>query len=234
MSFDDTLAYQAIQRRLGNSVFERGLDTSFVEICRYLYESPESLSWRNKDKPSLTSSDGLNSLAIKYVGGFRKSDFPTLPGTVPDEMVSIILATAYNYSTKEASQIVLDHQKAMCAENCVGALLERYLDSVLRQGGWHWCCGSYVKAVDFIRRREDGTWLALQIKNRDNSENSSSSKIREGTQIEKWFRTYSRTGRTNWENLPPLMRGYGLSENGFRQYVERYIELNKPANIPLI
>lgn len=50
-------------------------------------------------------------------------------------------------------------------------------------------------------------WEAVQVKNRDNTENSSSSAIRQGTTIEKWFRTYSKPSRkratnTNWENFP--------------------------------
>lgn len=113
----------------------------------------------------------------------------------------------------------------MCAENCVGALLERYLDSVLRANGWHWCCGDFVKAIDFVGRNTDGSWLALQIKNRDNSENSSSSAIRNGTPIQKWFRSFSKTGLTNWGNLPELMQGYSLSEEGFISFARTYLEL---------
>jgi hypothetical protein len=70
---------------------------------------------------------------------------------------------------------------------------------------------------------DDGRWDALQIKNRDNSENSSSSKVRAGTNIQKWFRSFSMTGATNWPNLPTLMQGYGLSEEGFNKYVEDYL-----------
>lgn len=115
----------------------------------------------------------------------------------------------------------------MCAENCVGSLLERYLDSVLRPQGWYWCCGDFVKAVDFISRDENGQWLALQIKNRDNSENSSSSAIRNGTKIQKWFRSFSKKGGTNWDNLPQMMRGYNLSESDFIAFTKKYLEQEK-------
>jgi len=133
---------------------------------------------------------------------------------------------AYGYSLEDCEKIKLTHQQSMCAENAVGALLERYIDSVLRNYGWHWCCGSFVKAIDFIKRAENGNWYELQIKNRDNSENSSSSAIRNNTQIQKWFRTRSRTGETNWNKLPPLMQGHGLSEGGFRLFVETYLRNN--------
>jgi hypothetical protein len=110
----------------------------------------------------------------------------------------------------------------MAAENMVGELLERYIDSVLSKHGWVWCCGALVKHVDFIKKEDNGYRL-LQIKNRDNSENSSSKAIRDGTTIEHWFRTFSRTGRTNWEAFPDKSLKSHLSEVGFVSYVEKYI-----------
>jgi hypothetical protein len=166
----------------------------------------------------------LEILAERYFSSYRKSDFPAAPGTFPDEMVSIVMQEAYGYSVEQCEKIKIEHQHSMCAENCVGALLERYLDSVLRPQGWHWCRGDFVKAIDFIRKNNDGTWLALQIKNRDNSENSSSSAIRNGTPIQKWFRSFSRSGATNWENLPELMRGYTLNEDSFIAFARQYLE----------
>jgi hypothetical protein len=141
-------------------------------------------------------------------------------------MVSIVMQAAYGYSESETEKIKIEHQHSMCAENCVGALLERYIDSILRFHGWVWCCGDFIKAVDFIYPTSKG-WNALQIKNRDNSENSSSSAIRNNTKIQKWFRTYSKTGETNWNNLPSLMVNKGLSEEGFISYVHNYIEVEK-------
>ncbi len=123
----------------------------------------------------------------------------------------------------------------MCAENCVGNLLERYLDSQLRTSYWNWCCGEFVKAIDFLGRNDNGEWIALQIKNRDNSENSSSSAIRDGTRIQKWFRSFSkdtkkgRVSFTNWQKLPPLMQGYNLNENDFKLFVSKYIEEEKKS-----
>jgi hypothetical protein len=134
---------------------------------------------------------------------------------------------AFEYKKEDSERIKREHQNAMSAENCVGALLERYLDSVLRKHGWHWCCGDFVKAIDFISMDEQGGWLALQVKNRDNSENSSSSAIRDGTPIQKWFRSFSRTGATNWENLPSSTQGCGLSEAGFIAFVRRYLDSEK-------
>lgn len=194
----------------------------FQEVCKFLEQNPESLSWRGKNKPKLDDPEGVLKLAIKYVNGFRKSDFPSQAGTVPDDMVSIVMQAAYGYMEEQTEQIKTEHQHSMCAENCVGSLLERYLNSVLYEHKWVWCCGDFVKAIDFILPQDDG-WVALQIKNRDNSENSSSSAIRENTTIQKWFRTYSRTGNTNWENVPEAMQDKGLSEEGFIKFVRDYL-----------
>ena len=137
------------------------------------------------------------------------------------------MRSAYGYSKEQCERIKKEHQHSMSAENCVGALLERYLDSVLRAEGWHWCCGDFVKAVDFINRDADGRWLTLQVKNRDNSENSSSSAIRNGTPIQKWFRSFSKRQKTNWDNLPPAMREKGLSEENFLKFIDGYISSEK-------
>lgn len=146
-----------------------------------------------------------------------KPVFPSEPRTTPDKLVSLILQQAYGYTAAQCEQIKLEHQRSMGAENCVGALLEKYICHKSATDGWAWCCGELVKATDFIKKTRTG-WLQIQIKNRDNSENSSSSAIRNGTDIQKWFRTYSKTGQTNWENLPDCLQGYGMSEADFHRF----------------
>jgi len=108
-------------------------------------------------------------------------------------------------------------------------LLERYLASVLEPRGWVWCSGAMVKAVDFIKppSATQATWHLLQVKNRDNSENSSSSAIRVGTTIEKWFRTFSRKTGSNWAAFPdPVLRQH-LSEHDFKNFVINYLHALK-------
>jgi len=227
LDFNQSLAIQIAQRYSAADAAEYGLIDSFAEICRFLSDNPDRLSWCSRSIPSIYEADGLHVLAEKHFAGYRKSDFPTETSTVPDEIVSIVMQEAYGYPVADSERMKREHQHAMSVENCVGALLERYLDSVFRQQGWHWCCGNFVKAIDFIREDQQGNWLAMQVKNRDNSENSSSSAIRHGTPIQKWFRSFSRTGATNWDNLPPPMQGYGLNEAGFIAFVRTYIESEK-------
>lgn len=225
--FDEELAQEVVIEFVTSSEEERGLDVAFIEICRFLHDNPDRLSWRSKNKPNITNTSGLKILAKKFFNGYRRSDFPVEPGTIPDEMVSIVMQYAYGYSIEQCQKIKIEHQYSMCAENCVGSLLERYLDSVLRQQGWYWCCGNFIKAIDFINKDKRGMWLALQMKNRDNTENSSSSAIRNGTQIQKWFRSFSKKGGTNWDNLPELMQGYNLSESGFIAFTKKYLKQEK-------
>jgi hypothetical protein len=225
MSFRIQDARQAAKHFVGQDISEVGLVESFAQVCQFLADNPERQA-RASNVERLSSKEGLDLLAQQYFSAFRKSAFPGLPGTTPDAMVQIVLQIAFDLAPIDTNRIEREHQLAMSAENAIGALLERYLDSVLRPKGWHWCCGNHVRAVDFVRK-EAGTWLMLQIKNRDNSENSSSSAIRSGTAIQKWFRSFSRTGGTNWDNLPALMQGHGLSEEGFIEFVNTYLSAKK-------
>lgn len=71
------------------------------------------------------------------------------------------------------------------AENVLGGLLEEYIAGKVKQYGFLWCKGDICEATDFCSK--DGKIL-LQIKNKENTENSSSSKARKGTGIIKWYR----------------------------------------------
>ncbi len=230
-NFDSKLARAAATKIAHQSEIFR--IQSFVLIIEFLTEFPDSLSWRGKTKPQLGTAKGLSILAEKYFSGYRKSDFPATPNTIPDEMVSVIMQEAYGYTEKECQKIKVQHQHSMCAENCVGNLLERYIDFELKDSNWAWCCGDFVKAIDFLTKDQEGNWLVLQIKNRNNSENSASKSVREGTEIQKWFRSYAKSSKskrrsnTNWENLPDSMHGYNLSEEGFKSFVIKYLGNHK-------
>ncbi len=193
----------------------------FVTLWMFLTEHTDFFGWRSKTKPDLNAISGVTELAEKYfTSKFTKVSL-SIPQTVPDEMVSVILKNFYKHPSEKLKNIQTEHQHSMAAENIVGELLERYIDSVLSNHGWVWCCGALVKHVDFIKKEDNG-YRMLQIKNRDNSENSSSKAIRDGTIIEHWFRTFSRTGRTNWESFPATGLMSNLSENGFVAFVEQY------------
>ena len=87
--------------------------------------------------------------------------------------------------------------------------------------------GETIRAVDFC----DKNGRLLQIKNRSNSENSSSSKIRDGKPIEKWFRVDAMTGRYEWEKLA-IITGRtiaGLDEASFQAFIINTLKRNPKA-----
>lgn len=228
--FDPTLAAEVAlkeQERIAVAD-DLSLVQAFVGVPHFLHTYPERLSWRGCQPLDISTREGLGQLAKRYFSRYHNSDFPTLQGgTTPDAMVGIVMQAAYGLDAQEVKRIEFGHRQAMYAENCIGALLERYLDSGLREQGWCWCCGDFVRAIDFIQYQKEGRWLAVQVKNRDNSENSSSSAIRQVSkeiEIVKWFRSFSRTGSTSWGKLPHAMANAGLNEAGFKKFAQQYLE----------
>ncbi|MGN0738569.1 MAG: SinI family restriction endonuclease [Treponema sp.] len=203
---------------------EPTLRNAFISVIKYLNQYPENLSVRSKkNSVNVSEKNGIRLLADLYFNAFYSPTIPKLPQTVPDEMVSLIMRNVFGYTKEQADEIKKTHLQSMASENAVGTLLERYLDSVLRPNGWAWCCGDFVRAIDFLKY-DDGIWYELQIKNRSNSENSSSSAIRTGTKIHKWYRTNAKTGEAMWDFVPEPMQGLGLSEEGFKTFVEKYLK----------
>lgn len=106
-------------------------------------------------------------------------------------------------NNKELAHIIF-----MSAENVLGNLLEEYISSNIEKYGWIWCAGNTLKSIDFCN--SSGKTL-LQIKNKSNSENSSSSSVRRGTTIKKWYRlgTSNQNGVLSpdykWEKLNKII-----------------------------
>ncbi|NEW00668.1 SinI family restriction endonuclease [Bacillus megaterium] len=132
--------------------------------------------------------------------------------TVEDPALAHMLSTHY----KEINKVVMNppivkqnlesHQLLMAIENIQGHLLEDYIASVICQPlyGFIWCDGQTIKAADFCKRIVvDNTpeLKLIQIKNKYNTENSSSSKIRKDTPIEIWHRLGKKKDSTG-KNIP--------------------------------
>ena len=89
-----------------------------------------------------------------------------------------------------------------------------------------------MKSVDFIKVASKEEARLLQIKNRSNSENSSSSAIRRGTIIEKWYRTNSTNGKTRWDLLPENSepdKNEHCTEEGFYEFVRAEAQRKPPV-----
>lgn len=201
------------------------LENEFVSLISFLARFPAAASGlRGKHPPEIGSADYITVQSQAFVMA-RTPRAPKAPDTVPDEMVSVILNTYFGIPAAELPRVQREHSLSMGAENLVGDLLERYLASVLEPLGWIWCSGAIVKAVDFIKPPSENqpSWRLLQVKNRDNSENSSSSAIRLGTDIEKWHRTFSKRHGSNWEAFPDQSLKSQLSEIDFKSFVRNYL-----------
>lgn len=194
----------------------------FATVIRFLAAFPE---FAKKEK-------GLEVGEARYIerqatafSRSRQLKAPQEPNTTPDEMVSFVLVNYFEVANSRLKSIRKTHGLSMAAENLVGELLERYLASVLEPAGWVWCSGSTVKSIDFVKppNSSGGKWSLLQVKNRSNSENSSSSKVREGTTIEKWHRTFSKKPGSNWNQFPDKDLVDSLSETKFKLFSNRYL-----------
>lgn len=217
------------------------LEKKYANLIGLLKKNPLAAP-ASKGKKALPfgEADYIKKHAVSYSNS-RNPRKPKPPSTIPDEMVSVVLGTYFHVPTERLDQAKKEHLLSMAAENIVGDLLERYLAEVMEPLGWIWCSGSLVKAVDFVKppMHEGALWTLLQVKNRDNSENSSSSAIRNGTDIKKWFRTFSKTGDSNWEDFPDKEVQKLVSEENFRKFVRGYLSMLKKngraeTSLPLI
>lgn len=197
----------------------------FVTVVRFLHKNPDSGAKPKKSDEGKQPKQLMLDMATKFSNS-RLPTAPTKPETVPDKLVSLILHKHFNVPQDSLERAQNEHLLSMGAENMVGNLLERFIASKLEPHGWVWCSGSLVKSADFIKRpaRKGDDWTILQVKNRDNSENSSSSAIRHGTKIEHWFRTFSRREATNWEQFPETEFRSELTEEEFHKFVKAYLK----------
>lgn len=202
-------------------------DPKFKILLKFLQDKPERFSSR-KGKLSISNEDCIAKLYEYYLSEKNKKLELKESDTIPDVAVSLILKQWKNFSGEELEKIKIEHKLSMSAENKVGQLLERYIAEILEPYGWVWCAGDFIKAIDFIKYdASTGKWKAVQVKNRKTTENSSSAAIRDGTDIQKWFRTFDKPSRKrlsnfNWDQFPEEEFRNLLSEDGFLNYISEY------------
>ena len=112
-----------------------------------------------------------------------------------DHLIREVLKLKYN--PEKVDESIRIHQEVMQIENWIGKLLERYIADVSESFDLYWCSGEIVTGVDFLALGGGRDWKPIQVKNADNSENSSSSKVRKtlknkGIEVKKWHRTKSK------------------------------------------
>lgn len=145
-----------------------------------------------------------------------------------DPAIRTIVMAAQGISETEALKKEQAHNLFMSAENVQGNLLEEFIAMSTRPYGWIWCAGNTLRAVDFCSF--DGSVL-LQVKNKSNTENSSSSSVRQGTAILKWHRlgTRAHMGRKapvyRWGELNGIINAHSTASSlpPCRMTEEKYI-----------
>ena len=179
-----------------------------------------------------TAQQAIKKWLEKFKGAYdnrASKRVSNLPGTVADPIIEMIIGARLEHlSDDDLVKITYAHRLGMSAENILGLLLEEYLATRLRDYGWHCAWGETVKSVDFVN--EQGN--LLQIKNRSNSENSSSSAIRHGTEIDKWHRIKADRVEYMWGKLNQICNTQHLSENDFVEFAVNSIKLN-PASLAI-
>lgn len=157
-----------------------------------------------------------------------------------DPAIRVIVQNAQGLDANSAIQGELNHNLFMNAENIQGNLLEEYISNNIRKYGFLWCKGNILHAIDFCST--DGMVL-LQIKNKSNTENSSSSNIRSGTTIKKWYRLGTKTVNKEkvpnykWDDLNNLVNQFKtegftlkpckLSEDSYIEFIKDVSSKNK-------
>lgn len=168
------------------------------------------------------TEENLQLYLKKYVKGYfdecNRLVILKAVGTTADPVVDEVLLAFTEVAREELPKISELHRFSMAAENLVGGLLERYIAECLEGSGWIWACGETLRAVDFFKPSDPP--VLLQVKNRSNSENSSSAAIRVGTTIKKWYRIKAESGQANWDKLQ-ADTGVVLSEEDFYAFIRR-------------
>jgi hypothetical protein len=178
-----------------------------------------------------TAEKTINKWIKNYKNGYENRPskaYGKPPQTLPDRIIDeMIKARIRNLSPTQLIEIRFAHRLSMSAENILGLFLEEYLATKLKLYGWACAWGHTLKSVDFCHR----TGALLQVKNRSNSENSSSSKVRNGTKIQKWHRVDANNGSYYWEELEQEI-GAKMNETDFREFVLQSI-IENPNVLPL-
>ena len=202
-------------------LWDDAIRTVFSAIAQDHERAPGNIGGQNDSE-----HDTMLKWIRKYYSGkenrasLRASN---LPGTVADPAIEgIIGARLSNLSQDDLSEITDAHRLAMSAENILGLLLEEYLAENLLNAGWFCAWGETVKSVDFVHQNGN----LLQIKNRSNSENSSSSAIRSNTSIQKWYRIEAVRIQYRWDDLNSMCDVSHLSEENFMKFVTQTLNNN--------
>ncbi|MBW4516578.1 MAG: SinI family restriction endonuclease [Timaviella obliquedivisa GSE-PSE-MK23-08B] len=231
VTFDDIISASSSEESF-LEIFQNAFsqqDQPFLEAHRTIltacYRNPGLSPTLKSNTPEVLAQSWLRKYCDSYENRIsRRISQP--PGTVADPVVTTIINARLTGLTEgHLEQIKYAHRLSMSAENIQGLLLEEFLAEQLAEHGWHCCWGESVRHVDFCN--VDGS--LLQVKNRSNSENSSSSRVRINQPIEKWYRVDARTGLYRWSYFNEKYDTDRFSEESFIIFVQRVVTSNREA-----
>jgi len=230
--------FMAAAKRAAASTWTSELNT----IMGVGYDTGLALSAKEFDAMVFKTSDvsGVEAALRKRIAKYNLAKATSLdvrmsnpPGTTPDPAILTAISARLPSLSKEDLQKMSDgHQLAMAAENIMGYLLEGYLARHLTPYGFIHCAGEILRSADFITTAGQ-VW---QVKNSDNSENSSSSQVRNGTTIGHWCRRRSKPVSAKSGKQPfywgELQAAFGIpaeawqNEEKFQEFVRECITIN--------
>jgi len=169
----------------------------------------------------------INKFVSKYINSYNNrpskretgSSVNILPDPTPIKIFDFLTKDFIGDSVVKISSDI--HQLYMNIENIVGEVLEEFIDTNT-DSNWVCCWGTTLTSIDFCTEKH-----LLQVKNSFNSENSSSSRIREGTEIKKWYRRPANGNFDNqWDILQKITNSSKLTETNFLIYFEEILKRN--------
>ncbi len=202
------------------SEIDISLTKNFLKVLEFCFKYPEDAG----------GISGLTKFSARWIQ-VKAKNFATERNAKPPKVTELVsdpliqkICNLY-FKVENVDSLILHHKYGMAAEQVTGSLLEEYIASQIEPIGWIWCTGKLIKATDFIKfpKSLSSRPVLLQIKNRSNSENSSSAAIRQGTDIIEWHRMDAESGETNWEKFPNISTNISLTESDFHNFVKAKI-----------
>jgi hypothetical protein len=195
--------------------YDLSLEKPYLNLFKFLASNPEfRVSLRGNNPAPFGSPAYIEKSAQMFALG-RIITPPVNSGKSTDTLLGILFQQMNQCSEDEAQEAIKMHGDFMVLENKVGKILEHYLATKLEPVGWIWCSGDYVEKIDFVKVGSSN-FSVLQVKNKDVTENSSSSKGR--GDVPKWARLKGKKAVPDWDNFPDEKAKALISEKDFLKH----------------
>ena len=192
--------------------YDSSLEKPYLNLLKFLASYPEfRVNLRGNNPAEFGSPPYIEKTAQMFALG-RTITPPINSGKSTDTLLGILFQQMNQSSEVEAQEAIKMHGDFMVLENKVGKILEHYLATKLEPTGWIWCSGDFVEKIDFVKVGSSN-FSVLQVKNKDVTENSSSTRGR--GDVPKWARLKGKKAVPDWENFPDEKARDLISEKDF-------------------